>query len=63
MGTKLTYISWLQVWLDQAVLTPAAVVFFFSSMTFLEGKGINEAKKRLESVRLCLLLSSLSYGP
>jgi len=38
-----------KVWLDQAVLTPAAVAFFFGSMSLLEGKGFGEAKNRIES--------------
>ncbi|KAF7985762.1 hypothetical protein HWV62_365 [Athelia sp. TMB] len=37
-----------RVALDQGVLTPGVVAFFFTSMTFLEGKGVNEAKERLE---------------
>jgi len=45
-----------RVWLDQAVLTPAAVVFFFTSMTFLEGKGIDEAMQRVESAYIPTLL-------
>ncbi|PAV21604.1 integral membrane mpv17 pmp22 [Pyrrhoderma noxium] len=45
-----------RVWLDQAVLTPVAVVFFFSSMTFLEGKGISEAKKRVENAYVPTLI-------
>ncbi|KAH8105767.1 hypothetical protein DFH11DRAFT_644837 [Phellopilus nigrolimitatus] len=45
-----------RVWLDQALLTPAAVVFFFSSMTFLEGKGVGEAKKRVETAYVPTLL-------
>ncbi|EJD04619.1 uncharacterized protein FOMMEDRAFT_107423 [Fomitiporia mediterranea MF3/22] len=45
-----------RVWLDQAVLTPAAVVFFFSSMTFLEGKGISEATRRVETAYVPTLL-------
>ncbi|THH04331.1 hypothetical protein EW145_g5604 [Phellinidium pouzarii] len=45
-----------RVWLDQAVLTPVAVVFFFSSMTFLEGKGVSEARKRVEAAYVPTLL-------
>ncbi|KAF5343326.1 hypothetical protein D9758_014195 [Tetrapyrgos nigripes] len=41
-----------RVWLDQAVLTPAAVAFFFSSMSVLEGKP-QEAWPRLEAVIIC----------
>lgn len=33
-------------------LRTVAVVFFFSSMTFLEGKGLAVAKKRVEAVRI-----------
>ncbi|OCB89511.1 hypothetical protein A7U60_g3306 [Sanghuangporus baumii] len=44
------------VWLDQAVLTPAAVGFFFTSMTFLEGKGISEAKRRVEAAYVPTIL-------
>lgn len=33
-----------------------AVVFFFSSMTFLEGKGITEARERVEAVRCTFLI-------
>ncbi|KAG6333979.1 hypothetical protein ID866_5115, partial [Astraeus odoratus] len=32
-----------RVWLDQAILTPAAVAFFFGTMSALEGKGISGA--------------------
>ncbi|KAL5495889.1 SYM1 [Sanghuangporus weigelae] len=45
-----------RVWLDQAVLTPAAVGFFFTSMTFLEGKGISEAKRRVEAAYIPTIL-------
>ncbi|KAL0068096.1 Protein required for ethanol metabolism [Marasmius tenuissimus] len=37
-----------RVWLDQAVLTPGAVAFFFGSMSVLEGKP-NEAWGRIQS--------------
>ncbi|BGP15904.1 hypothetical protein JCM10213_003667 [Rhodosporidiobolus nylandii] len=36
-----------RVALDQFVLTPVMVSVFFTAQTFLEGKGINEAKQRL----------------
>lgn len=36
-----------KVFLDQAMFTPVVVGVFFSSMTFLEGKGVFEAKQRL----------------
>lgn len=39
-----------RVWLDQAVLTPAAVAFFFGSMSTLEGNGFEEAKNRISAV-------------
>ncbi|KAF9236544.1 hypothetical protein BU15DRAFT_89078 [Melanogaster broomeanus] len=38
-----------RVWLDQAVLTPAAVGFFFGTMSILEGKGISGAQERISS--------------
>ncbi|GJJ08244.1 hypothetical protein Clacol_002453 [Clathrus columnatus] len=45
-----------RVGLDQAVLTPVAVAFFFSSMTFLEGKGVRDAQHRIESAYYPTLL-------
>ncbi|KIK78188.1 hypothetical protein PAXRUDRAFT_339496 [Paxillus rubicundulus Ve08.2h10] len=36
-----------RVWLDQAVLTPVAVGFFFGTMSILEGRGISGAKERI----------------
>ncbi|KAF8837526.1 hypothetical protein BDN67DRAFT_1013811 [Paxillus ammoniavirescens] len=38
-----------RVWLDQAVLTPVAVGFFFGTMSILEGKGISGAKERISA--------------
>ncbi|GAA5908241.1 hypothetical protein JCM6882_006779 [Rhodosporidiobolus microsporus] len=38
-----------RVALDQFALTPCMVALFFSAQTFLEGKGVSEAKSRLES--------------
>ncbi|EGN92058.1 hypothetical protein SERLA73DRAFT_191631 [Serpula lacrymans var. lacrymans S7.3] len=38
-----------RVWLDQAVLTPVAVGFFFGSMSIMEGKGIAGAQERITS--------------
>ncbi|KAH7924111.1 hypothetical protein BV22DRAFT_533909 [Leucogyrophana mollusca] len=38
-----------RVWLDQAVLTPVAVGFFFGTMSILEGKGISGAQERISS--------------
>ena len=51
-GRSIFYVTHLdlQVALDQGVLTPGVVAFFFTSMTFLEGKGVGEAKERLEKV-------------
>ena len=37
-------------------LFSAAVVFFFSSMTFLEGKGVGEAKRRLDAAYVPTLI-------
>ncbi|KAF8550121.1 hypothetical protein OG21DRAFT_1500010 [Imleria badia] len=36
-----------RVWLDQALLTPVAVGFFFGTMSILEGKGISGAVDRI----------------
>jgi len=38
-----------RVLLDQFVLTPVAVGFFFTSMSVLEGKGLGEAERRLKT--------------
>jgi protein Mpv17 len=43
-----------RVWLDQAVLTPVAVAFFFGSMSTLEGKP-GEAVARIKAVGVPLL--------
>jgi len=45
-----------RVWLDQAVLTPVAVGFFFGSMTLLEGKSVSEAGHRIRSAYVPTLL-------
>jgi len=45
-----------RVWLDQAVLTPVAVGFFFGSMTLLEGKGISEAQDRIKAAYVPTLI-------
>jgi len=45
-----------RVYLDQAVLTPAAVAFFFTSMSILEGRGFGEAWNRLNSAYVPTLL-------
>jgi len=42
--------------LDQAVLTPVAVAFFFGSMSTLEGNGFEEAKNRISSAYVPTLL-------
>ncbi|PPQ81756.1 hypothetical protein CVT25_013617 [Psilocybe cyanescens] len=39
-----------RVWLDQALLTPVAVAFFYGSMSLLEGKP-EEAMPRIQAVR------------
>ncbi|KAH7909481.1 hypothetical protein BJ138DRAFT_1155141 [Hygrophoropsis aurantiaca] len=38
-----------RVFLDQAILTPAAVAFFFGTMSIMEGKGISGAQERVNS--------------
>ncbi|KAL4070068.1 hypothetical protein V8B97DRAFT_1917788 [Scleroderma yunnanense] len=38
-----------RVWLDQAILTPAAVAFFFGTMSILEGKGLPGAVERIRT--------------
>lgn len=38
-----------RVGLDQGFLTPIMVGVFFTSMSLLEGKGLDEAKKRLDT--------------
>ncbi|KAG1729961.1 uncharacterized protein EDB91DRAFT_1252840 [Suillus paluster] len=38
-----------RVWLDQAILTPVAVGFFFGTMSILEGKGISGAQDRIST--------------
>ena len=45
-------LSPLKVYLDQAIFSPAAVAFFFGSMSMLEGKGVGEASNRISHVRL-----------
>ncbi|KAM6488940.1 Mpv17 / PMP22 family domain containing protein [Amanita muscaria] len=44
-----------RVWLDQAVLTPFAVAFFFGAMSVLEGKG-HEIAERVENAYVPTLL-------
>ncbi|PFH45410.1 hypothetical protein AMATHDRAFT_71729 [Amanita thiersii Skay4041] len=44
-----------RVWLDQAVLTPAAVVFFFGCMSVLEGRA-DEAPERIKNAYVPTLL-------
>lgn len=53
-SSKTTLVS--RVGLDQLVLTPGAVGFFFTSMAFLEGRGIGEAKQRLEKAYTSTLI-------
>ena len=43
------------MYLDQAVFSPAAVAFFFGSMSVLEGKGLGGAAERIGHVRLAAL--------
>ncbi|OAX36120.1 hypothetical protein K503DRAFT_802292 [Rhizopogon vinicolor AM-OR11-026] len=38
-----------RVWLDQAILTPVAVGFFFGTMSILEGQGISGARDRIST--------------
>ncbi|TFK48102.1 hypothetical protein OE88DRAFT_1665201 [Heliocybe sulcata] len=45
-----------KVWLDQAVLSPAVVAYFFGSMTLLEGKPLSEAGERLSSAYVPTLI-------
>ncbi|KIJ52564.1 hypothetical protein M422DRAFT_26145 [Sphaerobolus stellatus SS14] len=47
-----------RVALDQGVLTPVAVAFFYSCMTFLEGKGVDEAQKRVKAEYVPTLLKN-----
>ncbi|KAI0758673.1 hypothetical protein C8Q74DRAFT_258415 [Fomes fomentarius] len=37
-----------KVYLDQFVFTPGVVAMFFGSLTLLEGKGVNDAKERIQ---------------
>ncbi|KAG9310771.1 hypothetical protein JVU11DRAFT_8620 [Chiua virens] len=36
-----------RVWLDQALMAPVAVGFFFGAMSILEGKGVSDAVERI----------------
>jgi len=45
-----------RVWLDQFLLTPGAVAFFFGSMSIMEGKGISGAQERISSAYVPTLL-------
>lgn len=38
-----------RVWLDQAILTPAAVAFFFGTMSIMEGEGFSGAAERIRT--------------
>ncbi|KIM37582.1 hypothetical protein M413DRAFT_448383 [Hebeloma cylindrosporum] len=44
-----------RVWLDQALLTPVGVAFFYGSMSILEGK-IQEAPARIEAAYIPTLI-------
>ncbi|KAF8637263.1 hypothetical protein AX17_002943 [Amanita inopinata Kibby_2008] len=44
-----------RVWLDQAILTPVAVAFFFGSMSVLEGKS-HEAVDRIQKAYVPTLI-------
>lgn len=44
-----------RVWLDQAMLTPVAVAFFYGSMSFLEGKP-GEAMPRIKAAYVPTLI-------
>ncbi|KAF8626911.1 hypothetical protein AX15_004628 [Amanita polypyramis BW_CC] len=48
-----------RVWLDQAVLTPFAVVFFYGAMSALEGKA-HEAVERVQNAYVPTLLRNWS---
>ncbi|KAF9652708.1 hypothetical protein BDM02DRAFT_3183395 [Thelephora ganbajun] len=45
-----------RVYLDQAVFSPAAVVFFFGSMSVLEGKGLGGATDKISHAYVPTLL-------
>lgn len=37
-----------RVYMDQFMFTPGVVAFYFGSMTLLEGRGVSEARGRIE---------------
>ncbi|KZT24302.1 hypothetical protein NEOLEDRAFT_1094514 [Neolentinus lepideus HHB14362 ss-1] len=45
-----------KVWLDQAVLSPVIVAYFFGSMTLLEGKPLSDAGERLSTAYVPTLI-------
>ncbi|KDQ49595.1 hypothetical protein JAAARDRAFT_638211 [Jaapia argillacea MUCL 33604] len=45
-----------RVWLDQAIFTPVVIGYFFTSMTFLEGKGPFDAIDRIQTAYAPTLL-------
>ncbi|KLO17863.1 hypothetical protein SCHPADRAFT_956583 [Schizopora paradoxa] len=45
-----------RVYLDQLVLSPVAVVYFYSCMTLLEGKSVNDATERVKSAYISTLV-------
>jgi len=45
-----------KVGLDQFLLTPGLVSLFFTSMTFMEGKGLDEVQRRIELAWLPTLI-------
>jgi len=49
-----------RVYLDQLVLSPVAVVYFYSCMTLLEGKGVHDATERVKTAYIPTLLRNWS---
>ncbi|KAI0318292.1 hypothetical protein OF83DRAFT_1171226 [Amylostereum chailletii] len=50
--------------LDQTVMAPVAVGFFFTAMPLLEGKGLDEAKNRINTAYAPTLLRNWAvFGP
>jgi len=45
-----------RVYLDQFLLTPVAVAFFFGSMSILEGNGLEDAQRRISHAYVPTLL-------
>ncbi|KAI0039681.1 hypothetical protein FA95DRAFT_993047 [Auriscalpium vulgare] len=53
-----------RTWLDQSIAGPAAVGWFFTAMTFLEGKGVAEVMERLETKYVPTLVRGWAvFGP